>query len=59
MCNTALRLRSRSIATERGEPYDTVYKDLAASRLPGITLVPALVVALNRAQEKGFTYVRV
>ena len=59
MCNTALRLRSRAIAKERGETYEAVYKDLEASRLPGTILVPALVVALNRAQEKGFTYVRV
>jgi intracellular sulfur oxidation DsrE/DsrF family protein len=59
MCNTALRLRSRALATERGEPYETVYADLNASRLPGTVLVPALVVALNRAQEAGFTYVRV
>jgi intracellular sulfur oxidation DsrE/DsrF family protein len=59
MCNTALRLRSRALAKERGEPYEVVYKDLEASRLPGTILVPALVVAINRAQEKGFTYVRV
>ena len=59
MCNTALRLRSRALATERGELYETVYADLNASRLPGTVLVPALVVALNRAQEAGFTYVRV
>lgn len=59
MCNTALRLRSRALAAERGETYDTVYDDLAASRLPGVILVPSLVVAINRAQEKGFTYVRV
>jgi len=58
MCNTALRLRSRAIAAERGETYDAVYADLSASRLPGVILVPALVVALNRAQEAGFTYVR-
>lgn len=59
MCNTALRLRSRAIAKERGETYDVVYKDLEASRLPGTILVPALVVAINRGQEKGITYVRV
>ena len=59
MCNTALRLRSRALAKERGEAYETVYKDLEASRLPGTILVPALVVAINRAQEKGVTYVRV
>lgn len=59
MCNTALRLRSQAIAKERGETYETVYKDLSDSRLPGVLLVPALVVAINRAQEKGITYVRV
>ena len=59
VCNTALRLRSRALAKERGETYEVVYKDLEASRLPGTILVPALVVAINRAQEKGFTYVRV
>jgi len=59
MCNHGLTLRSRAIATERGEPFETVYNDLAASRLPGIVLVPAMVIAINRAQEKGITYVRV
>jgi len=59
MCNTALRLRSRALATERGETYEAVYEDLKASRLPGMILVPALVVALNRAQEAGFSYLRV
>jgi intracellular sulfur oxidation DsrE/DsrF family protein len=59
MCNTALRLRSRALAAERGETYDVVYNDLVASRLPGVVLVPAMVVAINRAQEKGITYLRV
>lgn len=59
MCNHGLILRSRALATERSETYDTVYNDLAASRLPGVTLVPAMVIAINRAQEKGITYVRV
>ena len=59
MCNTALRARSREIATARNEAYETVYEDLKASRLPGMTLVPAMVVAINRAQEAGFTYARV
>jgi len=59
MCNTALRLRSRAFAKERGETYEVVYKDLAASRLPGTILVPAMVVAINRAEEKGIGYLRV
>lgn len=58
VCDTALRIRSRGLATERSEPYETVYEDLKAARLPGTILVPALVVAINRAQEAGFTYAR-
>lgn len=58
LCNTALRQRARAIATERGQTYETVYEDLKASKLPGVILVPAMVVAINRAQEAGFTYVR-
>jgi intracellular sulfur oxidation DsrE/DsrF family protein len=58
LCNNALRMRSRGIAAERGETFETVYEDLKASRLPGVLLVPAMVVAINRAQEAGFTYVR-
>jgi intracellular sulfur oxidation DsrE/DsrF family protein len=58
MCNTALRMRARGMAADRNEPYDQVYADLSASRLPGVILVPAMVVAINRAQEAGFTYIR-
>ncbi len=59
MCNTALRMRSRALSADRGETYEAVYQDLKESRLPGMILVPALVVAINRAQEAGFTYLRV
>ena len=59
MCNTALKRRSRAVATERGETFEAVYKDLEASRLPGTILVPAMAVAISRAQENGITYIRV
>lgn len=58
MCNTALRLRTKSMAASLNVPYDTLYTELSAGRLPGVILVPSLVVALNRAQENGFTYIR-
>lgn len=58
MCNTALRLRTKSMATSLNVPYDTLYAELSAGRLPGVILVPSLVVTLNRAQEHGFTYIR-
>lgn len=59
ICNTAIKLRAQEIAAERGETYEAVYTDLKASLLPGMILVPAMVVAINRAQEAGFTYLRV
>jgi len=59
MCNNTMRRRSRALATERGETFEAVYKDLEASRLPGTILVPAMAVAISRAQENGITYIRV
>lgn len=59
VCNTALRLRARGLAAERGETPEAIYEDLKASLLPGMILVPAMVVAVNRSQEAGFTYLRV
>lgn len=58
MCNTALRLRARSMATAMNVDYDTLFNEMTAGILPGVIRVPALVVAINRAQERGFTYVR-
>jgi hypothetical protein len=54
-----IALHSLLVAKMRDVPYEVVYKDLEASRLPGTILVPAMVVAINRAQEKGITYLRV
>jgi intracellular sulfur oxidation DsrE/DsrF family protein len=59
MCSTALRLSAQALAKSRGEPYEKIHEDLLASRLPGTVLVPAMVVAINRSQEAGFTYLKV
>ena len=58
VCNVALTLTARSLAAARSLPEADVYSDLRGSLIPGAILVPGLVVAMNRAQEKGFTYVR-
>jgi len=58
VCNVALTRLSNSIATALSVPQAEVYNDLKTSVLPGAVVVPGLVVAMNRAQEKGFTYVR-
>ena len=58
VCNIALTRLSQSLATAQSLVQADVYNDLRSSLIPGATLVPGLVVAINRAQEKGFTYVR-
>ena len=58
MCNTALRSRTTQMSAALNIPYETLYNELSGGRLPGVILVPAMVVAINRAQERGFTYVR-
>lgn len=58
VCNMALTRTAGSIASALSLPEAEVYQELKASVIPGAVVVPALVVAMNRAQEKGFTYVR-
>lgn len=58
VCNVALTLTAGSIARARSLVEADVYNDLRSSLIPGAILVPGLVVAISRAQEKGFTYIR-
>lgn len=58
VCETALRLAGAAWAASVSQTPEATLADLKASLLPGVVGVPAMVVALNRAQEAGFTYVR-
>lgn len=58
VCNMALNLTASSIARARSLVAADVYNDLKSSVIPGGIVVPALVIAISRAQEKGFTYIR-
>ena len=55
-CMRAVRRLSGVLATPEN-PADKVREEMLASFLPGVTVVPALIVAVNRAQEAGLTYV--
>ena len=55
-CMRAIRRLSGELATATN-PADQVRAELLANLLPGVTPVPALIVAVNRAQEAGLTYV--
>jgi intracellular sulfur oxidation DsrE/DsrF family protein len=57
-CETGLRIAGTAWAPSVSQTPDATVAELKANLLPGVIGVPAMVVALNRAQEAGFTYVR-
>lgn len=57
MCNNALNYVSRQLATKTQQSQAIVRDELIAGFLPGIRLVPAHVLLVGLAQEKGFTYI--
>ena len=55
-CNRSLINLSRDLAKSRGEPDDAIAAELRGNVLPGVMIVPAMLVAANRAQEAGCAY---
>ena len=58
VCNNALTIFSGMLAQKRGLDAAAVYADLKASILPGVELVPGMVVAVEQAQRAGLAYHR-
>ena len=58
VCNNALQIFSGLLAQKRGLDAQAVYQDLKANILPGIELVPGMVIAVEQAQRAGLTYHR-
>jgi hypothetical protein len=58
MCNNVLTLFSGMVAKARGLDAKVVYDDMKANILPGVTLVPAMVIAIEQAQNAGIRYHR-
>ena len=58
LCNNALQIFSGLLAKKRGLDATTVYEDLKANILPGVELVPGMVVAVEQAQRAGLAYHR-
>ena len=56
--NNAMEIFSGLLAAKRGLDAKTVFEDLKANILPGITLVPGMVIAVEQAQRAGLTYHR-
>lgn len=57
VCNNALKGIARGIAAGVDRSLEKVRRELAAGLLPGVVVVSAAVVAVNRAQEHGISYI--
>ena len=58
VCNNALQIFAGILAQKRGLDAQAVYQDFKASIIPGIELVPGMVIAVEQAQRAGLTYHR-
>ena len=58
LCNNALGIWTLELeARGKGKAQD-LDKELRANVLPGVTIVPAMVIAIDKAQEAGIKYNR-
>jgi intracellular sulfur oxidation DsrE/DsrF family protein len=58
LCNTALKRWSARLEKDGMGAAADVHADLAAHALPGVVIVPGVLVAMTKAHERGFGYVR-
>jgi len=56
VCQMATRAYAGVIAAAVGTTPDAIYSELAANLVPNAHLVPAGIVAVNRAQERGYSF---
>jgi intracellular sulfur oxidation DsrE/DsrF family protein len=59
VCNLTTRAYSRILAKETGGDPETIYKELTANAVAPATFVPAGIVAVTRAQERGYALVSI
>src|SRR6185436_20465018 len=58
ICSMATRNMATRIAASTGGNADAILKELMANAIPNSHFVAAGVVAVNRAQERGYTLLR-
>jgi hypothetical protein len=56
VCRLATRNFAGQIATATGSPADKINEELIANIVTNAHMVPAGIVAVNRAQERGYTF---
>jgi intracellular sulfur oxidation DsrE/DsrF family protein len=57
ICTSATRVMANTIARSNGEKADALLAELTANLVPNGRMVPAGIVAVNRAQERGYSLV--
>jgi intracellular sulfur oxidation DsrE/DsrF family protein len=57
VCDMAMHFAAGQLAAAGAGEADAIYKDFAANLIPNAHVVPAGVVAVNRAQERGYTLI--
>jgi hypothetical protein len=58
LCNNALQIFSGMPAAKRGLDPKAVYEDMNQNILPGVELVPGMVIAVEQAARAGLSYHR-
>ncbi len=56
VCQMASRAIAGRIAKATGSDTDTIFKEIGANLIPNSHFVPAGIVAVNRAQERGYSF---
>ena len=56
VCGLATRAAASLIARQTGGTVDDVFKELTEHLVPNAHIVPAGIVAVNRAQERGYSF---
>ena len=58
VCQMATRNLAGIVAKAAGSDTDTIYAELVANLMSNAHMVPAGIVAVNRAQERGYSFVQ-
>jgi len=58
LCNNAFGAWCLELQARQKGKADAIQKELAANVLPGVTIVPAMVIAIEKAQAAGIRYNR-
>jgi intracellular sulfur oxidation DsrE/DsrF family protein len=56
VCDMATHFFAGALAEATKGNADAVYRELVANVIPNAHMVPAGIVAVNRAQERGYTF---